>query len=356
MTDIRDWFANLMQNRELTVLLITVPVVLILLYLLLDTLSPIFVGVLLAYLLERPVKGLERFKMTRSLSVSMVIGLFFVFLTIVMLMVVPRITRQLGDLINKLPESTGAIVDLVDSINDYMPAFLGVIEVESFTENLNTYLGEFGKSFLQSTLASVSDIFSLIVYGVLMPLLVFFLLRDKRLLFGWLSKFIPHNQMFGELYASVDEQFGAYIRGKIIEAAIVGSMSWIAFVLFDLNYAFVLALLVALSVIIPFVGAILVTFPVLIAGYLQFGNSDTFVYLVLVYTIIQFIDGQFIVPILFSEVVKIHPVGILVAIIFFGNVWGVWGVFFAIPLASLIKSFLAVIEKYRVEPRIPDVP
>jgi len=352
--EIRAWFRGLMKNRDLAVLLVTAPIVLLVAYLLLGYLSPLFVGILFAYLLERPAKAIEAQNLSRTVAVSAVLVLFLMLATTLVLLVFPTLTQQLQGLMQQLPKSGEAIARAVERVNSMLPDFVPPINIDDFGTEAGSYVADFGRGFLETTLASVSDIFTLIVYGVLMPLLVFFLMRDKQLLFQWLNKFIPHNPIFGELYASVDEQFGAYIRGKVIEGLIVGAMSGVAFALFELQYTFVLAFLVGISVIIPFVGAVLVTFPVLIVGYLQFGASDTFLYLSLAYLVIQMIDGQVIVPILFSEVVKIHPVGILVAIIFFGNLWGVWGVFFAIPLASLIKSFLAVVEKNRAPADPPD--
>lgn len=343
--DIKRWFARLMRNRELAVLVLTVPTLAVIVYLLLDVLSALFVGVLFAYLLERPVRLLERHRFSRTLATGTIIVLLFLFLTLLVLLAFPTLTTQLADLVEQLPQTADVLTEITLSVNRHLPGFIGPIETDTLSENAKLYLADFGRTFLENTLASVSDIFTLIVYGVLMPLLVFFLLRDKQLIFAWLGKYIPHNKVFGELYASVDEQFGAYIRGKVIEGGIIGLLTWLAFVFFGLNYSFILAVLVGVSVIIPFVGAILVTFPVLVVAYLQFGFTDTFAYLTVAYLVIQLFDGQILVPILFSEVVKIHPVAILGAIIFFGNLWGVWGVFFAIPLASLIKSFLVVVEK-----------
>jgi putative permease len=108
----------------------------------------------------------------------------------------------------------------------------------------------------------------------------------------------------------------------------------------DLNYALLLAVLMGISVIIPYVGATLVTIPVVLVAFFEWGVTDEFWYLLLAYAIIQAVDGVVLVPLLFSEVVNLHPVAIIVAILFFGGLWGFWGVFFAIPLATLVKAVL----------------
>ena len=163
------------------------------------------------------------------------------------------------------------------------------------------------------------------------------------------------------VFEAADADFGKYMRGKVIEAVLVFAAAWIAFLAFGLNFAFALALMTGASVFIPFVGAAVVTFPVVLTALLQFGFSSDFALVVAAYAIIQIIDAQILVPILFSEVVRLHPIAIFTAIIFFGNLWGVWGVFFAIPLASFLKSVLLLIDQEvrvarEAAPRIPTRP
>ncbi len=130
------------------------------------------------------------------------------------------------------------------------------------------------------------------------------------------------------------------IRGKFWEILIIWAASLVAFQLLGLNYAMLLALLVGLSVIIPFIGASVVTIPVLLVGWFQWGWSGEFAWMAAVYFIIQALDGNVLVPLLFSEVVNLHPVAIIVSILVFGGLWGFWGVFFAIPLATLVQAIL----------------
>ncbi len=99
-----------------------------------------------------------------------------------------------------------------------------------------------------------------------------------------------------------------------------------------------LAVAVGLSVLIPYIGAAAVTVPVAIVGLFQWGMTPQFYWLLLAYGIIQALDGNVLVPVLFSEAVNLHPVAIIVAVLVFGGLWGFWGVFFAIPLATLVKA------------------
>src|SRR5690606_26598544 len=121
---------------------------------------------------------------------------------------------------------------------------------------------------------------------------------------------------------------------------IVGIVTYIVFVILGLNYALLLAVVVGLSVLIPYIGATVATIPVAAVAYVQFGWSGDLALVLLAYGIIQFIDGNILVPFLFSEAVNLHPVAIIAAILLFGGLWGFWGVFFAIPLATLAKAVI----------------
>jgi putative permease len=174
---------------------------------------------------------------------------------------------------------------------------------------------------------------------VLVPLLVLFMLKDKDQLLLFMGSLLPEERsVMRTIWSEMDMQFTNYVRGKAIEILIVGTVSYIAFLLLGVNYAALLALLVGLSVLIPYIGATVVTVPVLLVGYMQWGFSSEFFWLFGVYGVIQFLDGNVLIPVLFSEVVNLHPVFIIIAVLLFGGIWGFWGVFFAIPLATLVKA------------------
>jgi putative permease len=158
---------------------------------------------------------------------------------------------------------------------------------------------------------------------------------------NWLGNFLPDERTLArEVWIDLDSKIASYVRGKFIEVLVVWFTSFIAFTFMGLNYAMLLSLLVGLSVIIPYVGATVVTIPVAMIAFFQWGATSEFWYLIAIYTLIQFLDGNLLVPLLFSEVVNLHPVAIIVAVVFFGSLWGVWGVFFAIPLATLIQAII----------------
>jgi putative permease len=194
---------------------------------------------------------------------------------------------------------------------------------------------------LAFSLSSITSVVTLVVYLVLLPLLVFFFLKDKQLILNWAGGYLPKDRrLASSVWDEVDDQLSNYVRGKFWEILIVGMVSYITFEAMGLQYAMLLGALVGLSVIVPYIGAAVVTFPVAIIAFFQWGTGNEFIYLMVAYGIIQALDGNVLVPLLFSEAVNLHPIAIIVAVLVFGGIWGVWGVFFAIPLATLVKAVL----------------
>jgi putative permease len=145
-------------------------------------------------------------------------------------------------------------------------------------------------------------------------------------------------KMLSNVWLEMDNQLSNYVRGKSIEILIVAVASAIIFASLGLNYTALLSVLVGVSVLIPYVGAFLVTIPVLVVGLIQFGLSADFYILTGLYLLLQALDGNLLVPLIFSDAVKLHPVIIILAVFIFGSMFGFWGVFLAIPIATFIKA------------------
>jgi putative permease len=145
-------------------------------------------------------------------------------------------------------------------------------------------------------------------------------------------------KMLSNVWLEMDIQLSNYVRGKSIEILIVAVASAIIFASLGLNYTALLSVLVGVSVLIPYVGAFLVTIPVLVVGLIQFGLSADFYILTGLYLLLQALDGNLLVPLIFSDAVKLHPVIIILAVFIFGSMFGFWGVFLAIPIATFIKA------------------
>jgi putative permease len=221
------------------------------------------------------------------------------------------------------------------------PDLLDQKMLTNITANMTEVITKLSREAVAKTFTLLPNLVSVLIYLIMVPMLTLFILKDKDQIHNWFKQFLPKDlSLATTVWRDVDQQMGNYIRGKLIEIIAVGITTFIGLAVFDLDYALMLAVLVGVSVLIPYIGVTVVTVPVVLVAYSKFGISEAFGYLILVYLIIQALDAYVLVPILFSEAVDLHPAAILIAILFFGGLWGFWGLFFAIPLAALIQAII----------------
>jgi putative permease len=304
-------------------------------------LAPVFASIVIAYLLEAVVVRFQRLGLPRILAVSLVF-LFFLAITFFLLFgLVPMLTRQLSQLVQQIPSYLSQGQELLLQLPERYPQLVSEQQIQQIIASLGAEVGAVGQQLLTWSLGSVGNVVGLLVLLVLIPVLVFFLLKDKRLLIDWFSAYLPTDRhLVTSVWVDVEAQIANYVRGKAGEIVIVGAVSYITFVALGLDYAALLATVVGFSVLIPYIGAAVVTIPVALVAYFQWGWGWAFGQVVIAYAIIQALDGNVLVPLLFSEALNLHPVAIIVAILVFGGLWGFWGVFFAIPLATLVQAVL----------------
>jgi len=306
-----------------------------------DILVPLLAAIVIAYMLEALVIKLENKGLGRRIASILVFVIFMLLLIISIVGFFPILFEQISQFITELPKMVARIQQSLLELPENYPQVVTQSQILEIMSVVKSEIGRFSQFALTFSISSLQGIITWMVYLILMTLLIFFFLKDKELIKSWISGYLPRKRVLvQQVWGEMDMQIGNYIRGKIAEIIIVGAATYAAFVFMGMNYAFLLGLLVGLSVLVPFVGATVVTIPVALTAFFQWGWSSEFGYLLLVYGIIQAIDGNVIVPLLFSEAVNLHPVAIIIAIIFFGGMWGFWGVFFAIPLATLVKAVL----------------
>ena len=304
-------------------------------------LAPVLAGLVLAFLMQGLVNLAERLRLSHTLAVWLVFTLFIGLLAVCLLVLLPLMWRQLSNLVNELPRMLGEWQTLLLVLPERYPLLLDEQQVLNAIEAARGELGKLGQWALTISLSSLPMLINIMIYLVLVPILVFFFLKDGSLIARWMSGYLPQERaLMTRVWQEMHLQIANYIRGKVIEIFICAVVTYIAFAYLGLNYAALLALLVGLSVVVPYIGAVVVTVPVALIGLFQWAMSDQFIYLMVIYGIIQALDGNVLVPLLFSEAVSLHPVAIICAVLLFGGLWGFWGVFFAIPLATLCKAVL----------------
>jgi putative permease len=338
---LRDWIQRYFSDEEAVVLAVLLFLAFTAVLTLGGMLAPVLAGMVLAYLMQGLVTTLERLRLPGGVAVGLVFALFMSLLVVFIVVVLPLLWHQLITLFNELPGMLAKWQSLLLLLPERYPHLVSDEQVLQAIEVARGEIGKFGQWALTFSLSSLPLLVNIMIYLVLVPILVFFFLKDRAMIGRWVSGYLPRERaLITRVAEEMNRQIANYIRGKVIEIVICGGVTYIAFVALGLNYAALLALLVGVSVVVPYVGAVVVTVPVMLIALFQWGWSDQFIYLMAVYGIIQTLDGNVLVPLLFSEAVNLHPVAIICAVLLFGGLWGFWGVFFAIPLATLFKAVL----------------
>ena len=249
----------------------------------------------------------------------------------------PSIGTEINNLLQNLPIIVSSFQQTLVEMNNYFSKE----DIDLIFANLSNQINSLLSSALGQLAGTISLMFNAILYAIMIPLMVFFFLKDKNELLPIASFLLPkENGFMQSVFSEMNDQLFNYVTGKFLEMIIVASASYILFAALGLPYAVLIAILVGLSVIIPIFGAILVTVPVVLIGLYEWGVSENFYWLLGFYLLIQILDGNVLVPILFSTRNNLHPAVIIIAILFFGGIWGFWGLFFAIPLATFIKAII----------------
>lgn len=337
----KSWYKKHFTDPDTVVLFFILLSAFIFVYLFSDLLMPVFVAVSIAFLLDWPTAKLQLLGLSRSMSTTITVTCFMGIALVAFLGLVPIIWQQGVNFVNEAPNMLSKTEAYLLTLPEKYPEIIDSEHLEIIMLMANEKFLEWGEVAIKASLNSISDIVALLIYAILVPLMVFFFLKDKKLLIASFLTFLPKERRLAtQVTDEMNQQIMNYIRGKVIEIIIIGGASIIAFVTLDLRYSVLLGVLVGLSVLIPYIGATIVTIPVFLVALFQYGLTADLGYVMLVYGIIQALDGNLLVPILFSEAVNLHPVIIIIAVLFFGGLWGFWGVFFAIPLASLVKAII----------------
>ena len=336
------WYQRYLSEEEAVILLVMLMMAFAVMLFFGDILAPVLVAIVLAYLMQGVANVLRQRGLPGELGVAVSTFLFLGGFFAVLFGLAPLVWRQLVALVREAPAMIEAGRKVLVTLPEEYPVFFTQQQVNELTAVIQAEMASVGQLLVTKGLSSIPSVLATVVYLILIPLMVFFFLKDREQLTGWFTGFLPAQRpLLERIWAELNLQFANYARGKGIEVLIIGGASYVVFAMFSLNYAALLGLLVGISVIVPYIGAALVTIPVVVVAYFQFGVTPDFYWVVGAYLLIQVLDGNVLVPLLFSEAVNLHPVAIVIAVLFFGGLWGLWGVFFAIPLATLVNAILS---------------
>lgn len=338
---LKKWLDQIFFEEESIILLLIIVSSLVVVITLGNVLAPVIIGAILAFMMQGLSVQMTSRNVPQWLAVTIAFVIFIGGFFLALLVILPLVWKQMVNLFSELPVMLQRLQDLMLVLPHKYPAIFSQELIQDWVKMARSEVGSIGQFIVSFSISNLPNLVGVVIYLVLVPILVFFFLKDRDILLSWLAGFLPARRpMLDKIWHEMNDQVANYVRGKAIEILIVGVVSYIAFVVLGLNYSALMGLLVGLSVVIPYIGAAVVTLPIALIAFFQWGWSTEFYTLLIVYGIIQALDGNILVPLLFSEAVNLHPVAIILAVLVFGGFWGFWGVFFAIPLATLIKAVL----------------
>lgn len=341
MQAIKKWFNRYLSEPEAVFIVVALAFIIFIFSIMGNILLPIVASIVIAYILSGFVERFDRCKCPHVVSVTIIFLLFIGLFLVFFIWFLPLIFQQLGSLFAEFPHMLTRGQKWLVNLQAVHPDLFSAGQLKYVLSEASHSLSKLGQFLVSFSIASIGNVITAVVYLVLVPLLTFFFMKDKREIVTWMQKFLPKKHpAITKIWQEVNGKIGDYIRGKIIEIIIVAVVTIPVFTLMGLQYGALLGLFVGLSVLIPYIGITVVTIPIVLIAFFQWGFSAHLLYLLIIYAVIAILDGNVLAPILFSEKVKLHPVVIVVAVLVFGFLWGFWGVFFAIPLATLVNALI----------------
>lgn len=345
MRPLKDWFTRTFDDPQLLLLALGLLIFFVGLSFFAHIIAPVIAAMVIAFVLDGPNEALRRRGLPAWGAATITFLGFLVFVGLIFLMVLPPLARQIAAFATQAPQMLDSMRDEISMLANAYPDFITQERIDTILADINSAISHSGGDLLLITIGSLETLVVGVVYTLLILVTTFFFLKDKRQILSWFAGFLPpHRPLADQVWHEATARAGDYGRGKVYEIIIVGIAAWGTFMLVSLPYSLLLAVLTGFSVLIPFIGAAAVTVPVVLIAFFEWGFGTETLIAISAYLILQAIDGNILVPLLFSEVVKLHPFAVVMAILVFGGFWGLWGVFFAVPLATLGQ---AVIKAWR---------
>ena len=285
------WYQRKFSDPDSAMLLILLVVASFILIFGGGILAPVLVAVVLAYLLDWPVTRLQRLGLNRLSSSTLVLFVFVGLLAVAMVALVPIVWQQTLNLASEMPVIWQQAHAWFMELPQLYPEFVKGQQIEKMLSGVDERVVVLGEQVLSASFSSLFGVAAILIYLILVPIMVFFMLKDRQQLLTNVATLLPkERRLINQVGREMNIQILNYIRGKVIEIIIVGTVSVVTFALMDLRYAILLGVLVGFSVLIPYIGAAVVTIPIAIVALFQWGVVPQFWYLMVAYGVIQALD------------------------------------------------------------------
>ena len=320
-----------------------------------NVISPLFIGILIAYLFNPLINRLTKRKLNRALATSIVYITILVLIYLFCSYLFPSLGKEINDIVKYFPS-------VFDSINVFINNLLNKLNIDSIAQEnitvnirniLNDYLIEFTTNIPSKTISLLSTFVSKIGTLLLSLIISFYLLIDFDRAIKNIYLFIPknHRESTHTLLSNISEQIFSFVKGTGLITLGVFLVSFISFQISGLRGALFLALWNAITNIIPYVGPYIGGMPIVMFAFVT--DYKLGIIILIIVLLIQLIESYILHPIVMSKTMKLHPVTIIIGLLVFGHFFGIVGMLIATPATAVIKTIILFIDdKYKIRYRL----
>lgn len=320
----------------------------------LSTLAPPIILAFIAFYLLNPIVNLlERIKIKRIWGIILIILAFLGIVTGLAIISVPAIQSQISDMINDFP-------GYIETVSNGFQSFISNSIFEQYYEEARTWLdknlgeipdkiGQYISSGIEGLAGFANALTTVIVTLITFPFVLFFLLKDADNFKAYSLKLFPKRFRTGivEILHNMDTQVGSYIRGQIFVALCIGALLYVGYLIIGLKYAIILAIIAAVTSVVPYLGPIIAITPAIIIALVT--SPWMLLKLAIVWAIVQLLEGNFISPNVMGKTMKTHPLTIMFVLLVAGKLFGLVGVILGIPGYALLQVLVKhVFAKFKI--------
>lgn len=302
---------------------------------------PLVISALLYYLIKPLVDFLERRGLGRVSAIFVVFTVIVILLIWAIASIIPMIREQILSFVSNLPgyvrsvnyEATKVLQN--PWLNNYKSELQDMLS--NITAKAVTYAESFSKNALDWASSFAGIIARVTIAIIISPFVLFYFLRDSGKMKDGLVQVLPpkFRQPTARVLGDINQQLSGYVQGQVTVAIVVGFMFSIMFSLVGLRYALTFGIMAGILNMVPYLGSFLAMIPVVIMGAVQ--GPLMLVKVLIIFMIEQTIEGRFVSPLVLGSKLSIHPVTIMFILLTAGSMFGVWGVFLAIPIYASVK-------------------
>ncbi|MGI4775821.1 MAG: AI-2E family transporter [Janthinobacterium lividum] len=319
------------------------------------TLLPFFVAFIFAYLLHPIVSEIcKRYNISRSLASSFIFIIVLSIFALVALILMPIIYQQLSILITKIPIyrhyiQTELVPVFAEKIQNLDPKISDKVtgSMQNFVNNFFLMLASLFNNLWGYTVATLN----VLVIILLVPIILLYLLRDWPKVISCLDNLLPVQEKakIRQVLFSINNLLSAYIRGQFNVCVILSTYYGIGLSILGIDLGLLIGIISGFLVIIPFIGVLISFLLAIIISYFSFGATIKLIYIIILYALGYAVEGYILTPKIIGNRIGLHPLWIMFSVFITGSLFGFVGIFFAIPLAGIIKVLLGYgIEYYKL--------